>query len=578
MMREQWPILAAIVLLAVGAGCSADSTQLSSEAVRPTEETGFVSNQRIVYSDGLHNENTELIRLGDRILLAFRGGESGQVGSSRARIKIFESTDEGRTFSMISEVAMPKDPGNPAAGRDIRDPKLVSMGDRLFLYAVSRLPGFSYRDLFGEAWPVRAESFDGGRTWTEPVKTYADRDAAGEETFWAFWRFTLREYNDPSNRPARTLYATGYNDGDIAVGLFASQDGVVWEKKAIILSSYDDVPSEAELAFFGQNNERAVSLIRLDNQGVLSDGQTAICTSQEPFETWECGRRIEQRFDGPSWIVWRQGEQVRNFVFARKHLPCTFKRAAAYEVRGDLSDPGADVQVCEIGELKSSGDTAYTATAPLGGSRYLLSWYSSEIAEELAWLDGQFSPSDIWLADIDLSKAPETCTPPPAKRPCPPKPLPPGNEVFDVTGRYLLSVRPVIWPRELLYFEAEVTMRKRALDMTLQPLDPRDKQPVGRPWIIRRVPIAGDGSFTANFGARALPSEAYPVLESPIPLTIKGFTLTGKTVSADSFCGNVTGVVQLLPTRSDVVFLEGSTFGAVRIEGAVAPDPAGSCP
>lgn len=578
MRREQLFILAAVAMLATGAGCSGEATDGSPEAVQPAQDRGFVSNQRIVYSDGLHNENTELLRLGDRILLAFRGGESGQVGSSRARIKIFESSDEGRTFSMISEVGMPNDPANAASGRDIRDPKLVSMGDRLFLYAVSRLPGFSYRDLFGEAWPVRAESLDGGRTWTEPVKTYTDRYAGGEETFWAFWRFTLREYTDPSNKPARTLYATGYNDGDIAVGLFASRDGIVWEKKAIIFSSYDDVPSEAELAFFGPNNERAVSLIRLDNQGVLSDGQTAICTSQEPFEMWECGRRIEQRFDGPSWIVWRQGDRARNFVFARKHLPCTFKRTAAYEVRGDLSAPGAELQVCEIAELKSSGDTAYTATAPLGGSRYLLSWYSSEITEELAWLDGQFSPSDIWLADIDLSKAPDACTPPPAKRPCPPKPLPPGGQVFDVSGQYLLSVSPVIWPREPLYFQAEVTMGKGALDITLQPLDPRGKQPVGRPWILRRVPIAEDGSFTANFGVRAVPSAAYPVLQSPIPLTIRGFTLTGKTLSPSSFCGNLSGVVQLLPTRSDVVFLEGSTFGAVRIEGGAVPEPASSCP
>src|SRR4029453_7860713 len=64
----------------------------------------FVTHQRIVYSDGLHNENTEMIRLGDRILLIFRGGEEGQVGSARARIKIFESTDDGKTFHLLSEV------------------------------------------------------------------------------------------------------------------------------------------------------------------------------------------------------------------------------------------------------------------------------------------------------------------------------------------------------------------------------------------------------------------------------------------------------------------------------------------
>ena len=33
----------------------------------PTPVASFVADQRIGYSDGLHNENTEMIRLGDRI-------------------------------------------------------------------------------------------------------------------------------------------------------------------------------------------------------------------------------------------------------------------------------------------------------------------------------------------------------------------------------------------------------------------------------------------------------------------------------------------------------------------------------
>jgi hypothetical protein len=139
----------------------------------------FAADQRIVYSDGLHSENTTMIRLGGRILLGFRGGEEGQIGSDRARINIFESRDQGRSFTLLSEV----DAGNLPGGRDIRDPKLVEMRGRLFLYAISRLPGFHYRDLGGQAWAVRAESTDGGRTWTEPVKTYADGTGGGE-MFW----------------------------------------------------------------------------------------------------------------------------------------------------------------------------------------------------------------------------------------------------------------------------------------------------------------------------------------------------------------------------------------------------------
>src|SRR5689334_25439207 len=112
-----------VLMLAVAHGATA--------APRP-----FATDQRIVYSDGLHNENTAMIRLHGRILLAFRGGEQGQIGSARARINIFESRDHGRTFSPLSEVNANGLPGD----RDIRDPKLVEIGGRLFLYATSRLP------------------------------------------------------------------------------------------------------------------------------------------------------------------------------------------------------------------------------------------------------------------------------------------------------------------------------------------------------------------------------------------------------------------------------------------------------
>src|SRR6185369_11990551 len=91
-------------------------------------------------------------------------------------------------------------------GRDIRDPKLVEMNGNVFLYAISRLPGFHYRDLGGQAWTIRAESSDGGHTWSAPVRTYQDVDAMGQETFWGFWRFTKRQYvNDGAKR--QTLFA-----------------------------------------------------------------------------------------------------------------------------------------------------------------------------------------------------------------------------------------------------------------------------------------------------------------------------------------------------------------------------------
>ncbi|TMA34267.1 MAG: exo-alpha-sialidase [Deltaproteobacteria bacterium] len=533
---------------------------------------GFATDQRIVYSDGLHNENTEMIRLHGRILLAFRGGEVGQVGSARARIKVFESRDRGRTFALLSEV----NASNLAGDRDIRDPKLLAMDGKLFLYAISRLPSVHYRDLGGQAWTVRAESADGGHTWTPPVRTYQDVDASGRETSWAFWRYTQRPYTQ-AGKHRRTLFATGYQDGDVAVGLFASDDGITWEKRSTIIASYNDVPSETELQFFGHNHDTAVALVRLDNQDILADGQTAICTSHDPFTTWECGRRIGQRLDGPTWILRRAHGRARSFVFARKHLPCTFKRTAIYELRGDLTDPAAPIEVCEIQELESSGDTAYTSLAPLSRHRSLLAWYSSPVDQELPWFQGISSPSEIWLADVDFGRTPARCVHPPPERGCEPPALPEEPRAFDVSGAHLLTLAPVIWPAKTLSFRADAQVHGTSLELSLQPLDAGTKLPVGAPWTATAA-ISADGRFTADFGTRQVPAAAYPLLNDPF-LTVNEFVLTGVTTSSDGFCGSVAGYAQVFGTApSDRTRLEGSTFGAARIIGDALPSPVTACP
>jgi hypothetical protein len=557
-----WSSIVGLALALAGGAWNADAAPAS-----------FATNQRIVYTDGLHSENTEMIRLGGRILLMFRGGEEGQIGSARARLKIFESRDRGKTFTLLSEVNANNLPGE----RDIRDPKFVRMGRKLFLYAISRLPGFHYRDFGGQAWAVRAESTDGGQTWTPPVKTYQDLNESGLERFWGFWRYTKRLYS-ASGKRRRTLFATGYQDFDTAVALFASDDGVTWEKRSIIIEGYDDVPSEAELQFFGDNDEIAVALVRLDNQDILADGQTAICTSRDPFVTWECGRRLEQRLDGPTWVVRRGHGRVRNFVFARKHLPCTFKRTAIYELRGDVTDPNAAIEVCEIQELMSSGDTAYTSLAPLGRNRSLLAWYSSAVDQELPWFQGISSPSDIWLADVDFKRAPTACVHPAPEQGCQSPPLPTGTTAFDVTGAHLLTLAPVIWPAQVLSFRADVQGNGTSLDLSLQPLDGVSKADVGAPWTATNVAVSADGRFTADFGTQAVPAESYPLLDDPL-LTVHEFVVTGVTTSSDGFCGSIAGYGQVFGTSpSDRIRLEGSTFGAVRITGGNLPTPVTGCP
>jgi hypothetical protein len=339
----------------------------------PKPTTGFVSNQRIVYDDGLHNENTDLIRWHDQTYLVFRGGETAQIGSPKARLKVWRSSNAGDTWTLETEIFMPD--------RDIRDPKFVIEGDKLTINAISRVPGIHVRDLAGLAWTVRMETGDGRAFTTPPVRIF-------DET-WGFWRYTWHE---------GTLYATGYNDGDVQVGFFSSKDGITWQKVSLIYDSMADVPSEAELRFFG---ETAVSLVRLDNgASLLDEGHTAVCVAQPPYESWDCSRKLDKRLDGPNWFE----HGGRQFVIARKHLDGTRKRTAIYEIIGDLADTSQEITLVELSELMSSGDTAYVGVMPITGDQYLISWYSSDIAEDLDWLTGIVSPSNIWTAWLDFSK------------------------------------------------------------------------------------------------------------------------------------------------------------------------------
>ena len=555
-------LLSCIALLTVG--CESGSY---------TPPVGLVTHQQITYSDGLHNENTEMIALSDRIVLIFRGGETAQIGSDRAHINVYGSTDGGKTFVKQSEVSAAALPGM----RDIRDPKLVEMNGTLYLYAISRLPGGHYRDLLGQAWTVRAESKDSGMTWSAPVKTFTDLAPSGVETYWGFWRYTKRTYLD-GGTPKTKLYALGYDDGDIDVGMFSSDDGITWQKESIVVSSYADVPSEAELKFFGDDQQTAVAIVRMDNQGILQDGQSAICTSQAPFSSWECGRRIEQRLDGPTWIEHTLDGVSRHFVVARKHLPCTAKRTALYELRGDLADPKAHIQVCELQELTSAGDTAYTALASLGGDRYLTSWYSTPVPAtgDIPWLEATYLPSDIWTAEVDLSKVSGACNPPPAKHACEGPPLPSGKRDTQ-SGDYLLSIAPVIYPSQLLSFRATVNVHAAQMDLSLQPLDAMTREAIGTPWIVTDVPVSSGGRFDANLDGQSVPGPAFPLLDDPF-LTLYGLHLVGTMTSATTFCGNVVGYAQTLGTEAaDRIQLPGSTFGAVAITGATQPAAVGSC-
>jgi len=319
-----------------------------------------------------HDENTDLIAFDGAIYLVHRTAES-QILGPNSSLRVSRSTDGGTSWALLAVIPAPTD-------RDIRDPSFFVIDGQLALKAITRLPVNSSRDSNVDSVSIVTTSSDGGATWGPLV-------AAGPHG-WSFWR--VRDDNDGVH------YSAAYQDGDLAVQLFASQDGMNWTAGPTIYDVAADTPLETELVFDAVGVTALVRMDGTDDELLGSQGRlrTKVCTAARPYATFDCSGELDGvRLDGPVAFGWHG----RTFVIARKHLlgVANKKRTALYEL--------ADGAAIEHGELPSAGDTSYAGVAPIGGDRFVATYYSSNLAQDPPWARAMFGPTDIWQATIDLS-------------------------------------------------------------------------------------------------------------------------------------------------------------------------------
>jgi hypothetical protein len=226
-----------------------------------------------------------------------------------------------------------------------------------------------------------------GVTFSDPIPL-----AAGG---WSLWR--IQEHQGE-------FFSAAYADGDTAVRLFRSPDGLSFSAGATIDDTAVDTPSETELVFTPSG--KLLALVRLDgtNDELIGDEgrlRTRVCWADPPYDQFSCPATFDDaRLDGPLAFF----SSGRLIVVARKHLQHTdaHKRTAIYEIGGTLD--GGPLTLREWGELPSGGDTAYAGRAALAGSRVLLSWYSGDPELDEPWPIGMVSATDIWVAQLDVSR------------------------------------------------------------------------------------------------------------------------------------------------------------------------------
>lgn len=369
-------VLGACLVMALPATASARPAWLrSAEILVP----GDPSNQDCRTAVCAHNENTDLIRWRGAIWFVHRTAGSQLLGPNSS-LRVSRSADGGRSFRLQAVIPAPTD-------RDIRDPHFYVVGRRLYIKAITRLPGFALRDMDAGSISVDLHSSD-GRRWTRPRPIGPVR--------WGFWRVV---------RKAGTYYSAAYEDGDLRVRLYRSPDGTAWRPGPEIYGVAADTPLETEL-IFTPSGRRMLALVRMDGNDFELFGQrgrlrTKVCWSRTPFRRFSCRAELRGvRLDGPVAFRWKG----RLFVIARKHLRGAGirKRTALYEITGDLED--GPIGIVEHGELPSAGDTSYAGVARIRGSRFVTTWYSSPPAEDPSWLVGFGGRTDIWKAELDLSR------------------------------------------------------------------------------------------------------------------------------------------------------------------------------
>ena len=370
-------------------------------AVEPAPESiALIDTRRIVPSSGLPpdvrlmpaNNNLDVVRHSDgRVYLAFRSAPS-HFASPKTVIFIVSSKDE-RTWDFEAGLSV---------GTDLREPRLLSLGDRLFIY-VSKLGDSPLafepsgvlvservRDASGSHWSA-LESLDLPRhiVW----RTKAVRGRA--------W---MSAYQGGGN-----IYR--FNGDPLRVGLFESDDGRHWlpadPGRPYV---YEGGVNEAEFEFDGDGTLYAVGRNE-SGDGANGFGSVVCHAPPESPARWTCNRD-PKTYDSP--LMFSHGGEI--FLVARRTESegGTYDRGFGWGAVRSIANAldyvttgkrcslfhyvKAEARVAFLMDLPSRGDTCFPGFLQGNDEDEIVLYnYSSDIdGPDVAWSVGQRRPTYIY--------------------------------------------------------------------------------------------------------------------------------------------------------------------------------------
>ncbi len=349
-----------------------------------------------VISQAAHN-NLDIAWHDGRLFFAFRTAAS-HFADPGVYLYVVSTTDQQ---SWVLETAI-------TLGKDLREPRLLSLGDRLFLY-FARLGEIKLT--FRPEAMMMSEQVAGCQ-WTAPEE--------------------ISPTGDPGFIPWRTRaidgvgYLTGYVGGEDIYQLPGGGLEVFWLKTSDGRAFEPVVPdqpvvltggvSETDWALLDDGSVIAVARNESGDEGGFG---SKICrASTEALGNWTCAADPKKydsplvfTHDGEPYLIGRR--QVANdglYDLGMNELTPedqaleyqlqywqTPKRCALWKI-----DP-ATLTVAPVLDLPSNGDTCFASVVPLSDHHYLVYNYTSPLDDpQLSWLDGQMGETYIYRLTLTM--------------------------------------------------------------------------------------------------------------------------------------------------------------------------------
>jgi len=387
----------ALAALALVTGCSPD------EIVNPAgptlsdyaEVVPFAAPPAKVTTQNANN-NLDVVRHAGRVYLAFRTAPS-HFASAETELYVVSSEDQ-ITWRYETHVSM---------GTDLRETRLLSLGDKLVLYFA--VLGTNPLDF--EPQGMMATTLEGG-TWSDPEPLY--------EPGFIPWRAKVI---------GEKAYLIGYVGGEniydfngdpIRIHLLTTDDGRALEP---LLPGQPVVAegggSETDFVFLDNGDLVAV---QRNEAGDASGFGSKICRAKaDDLGHWEC-RSDKKKYDSPLlfrsgediWLVGRRNvTETGNYDLERDDLSLA-DQAGVYAVEYSFQpkrcslwrvDPETLTASFEL-DLPSRGDTCFASAIPAGERAFDIYNYTSPLDgdEDPTWIVGQGGPTLIYRVRLELPR------------------------------------------------------------------------------------------------------------------------------------------------------------------------------